>query len=221
MLKVMTWFYRRENPRFEFKPEHVNRWADLVDKNLDMPHTLACVTHLPEGLDKRIEIIPMPPEIEGKKLKEWNKKKGRYSNMIRLQMFNPKAEKMFGAKRFVSMDLDFNVFDKLDPFFDRDDDLVIARGTGKRPYNGSMFLITAGCRPSVVTEFNDDDAIKARMKNTGSDQAWLARHLGKGEKVWGSDDGLYFCPPQKWAKWKKPDNCRIVFHQGNKAVKPI
>jgi hypothetical protein len=91
------------------------------------------------------------------------------------------------------MDLDCVVGGPLDPLFDRREDLVLFKGTqSNRPYNGSMMLIRAGCRPEVYEQFNQRAANIASDLFVGSDQAWLAYALGRKEKVWSERDGVFW-----------------------------
>src|SRR5690606_21610100 len=97
------------------------------------------------------------------------------------------------------------------------DDFKMMIGTDprRRPYNGSMLLMTAGARPQVYTEFTPDRAVLAGKHFIGSDQAWIAFCLGWGEAVWSEDDGAM------WYSGRYshgPADCRVMFFPG--AVKP-
>ena len=106
-------------------------------------------------------------------------------------MFRRDAAKVFG-RRFVSMDLDCIIGGPLDPLFDRKDDFVICKGTDpSRPYNGSMMLIRAGCRPQFHERFDQAGADASGAAFYGSDQAWLAHVLGPNEATWGEADGVW------------------------------
>ena len=190
MLTVLCWFWRQAKSRAEYRPEHVNIWADMVRRNLSMLHRIACVTDIPEGIDPSIEIIAPPGDFLDIRNPAWSN--GKPQCYRRLSMFRSDAADIFG-ERFVCMDIDSVVGGPLDPLFDRDDDLVLFKGTSpKRPYNGSMMLIRAGCRPGVFDDFNQSRALESGALFRGSDQAWLAHCLGWNEKTWGVDDGVYF-----------------------------
>lgn len=104
----------------------------------------------------------------------------------------------------------------MDPLFDRRDDLVLFKGTSPdRPYNGSMMLIKAGCRPRVYEDFNEAGARASGEQFVGSDQAWLALKLGPNEKVWAERDGVFWYGPLY--KSMNP-NPRILFFPGK--IKP-
>jgi hypothetical protein len=185
----------------------------MVSRNLQMQHELACVTNMPEGIAPGIRIITPPGDFEDVQNPRW--KNGRPSCYRRLSMFRRDAAAIFGD-RFVCMDLDVVIGGGLDPLFDRDDDLVIYNGTSPdRPYNGSMMMLRAGCRPQVYEEFTEARAIEAGEQFTGSDQAWLAHILGFGEATWGDTDGVYWYGSRYQ---RNRPNARLLFFPG--ALKP-
>jgi hypothetical protein len=162
----------------------------MVRRHLSMPHRLACVTATPEGIDSNIEIITPPGDFEDVRNSRWTGKKPQCYR--RLSMFRRDAAAIFG-ERFVCMDLDVVVGGSLDPLFDRKEDLVLFKGTSrKRPYNGSLMLIKAGCRPQVFEDFTPEGAEQSGQEFCGSDQAWLAHCLGWNEATWDETDGVFF-----------------------------
>ena len=209
MITVLTWLWRQPRCRTNYTAHHVNVWADMVRRNLSMPHRIACVTDIPEGIDPSIEIIAPPGDFVGVETPTWCNAKPNCFR--RLAMFRRDAAKIFG-RRFVSMDLDCVIGGPLDPLFSRKEDLVLFNGTSpKRPYNGSMMLMTAGCRPQVYEKFNPQDAAEAGFRFLGSDQAWLAYTLGWGEATFTEADGATF-----WPQWqpKKKTVPRVLFFPG-------
>lgn len=190
MLTVLTWLWQQPGGRTRFTADHVNTWADMVSRNLSMPHRIACVTSTPEGIDASVDIIAPPGDFVDVRSSRWGDRKPQCYR--RLSMFRRDAAKIFG-RRFVCMDLDVVVGGQLDPLFDRKDDLVLFKGTSKdRPYNGSLMLIKAGCRPKVFEDFTPEGAEQSGQKFCGSDQAWLAHCLGWNEATWDETDGVYF-----------------------------
>lgn len=184
----------------------------MVRRNLSMPHRIACVTteQLPAGVDR----IDPPGDFEDV-MPPWGPRKPNCYR--RLSMFRGDAADIFG-ERFVCMDLDCVIGGPLEPLFDRQDDLVLFKGTHEqRPYNGSMMLIRAGCRPQVFEDFNQAGADASGEVFCGSDQAWLARCLGWGEKTWSERDGVFWYGKlyQGLAKKLKP---RVLFFPGK--IKP-
>ena len=72
MITVLTWYWKQDGGRIEYRAEHVNIWADMVGRNLlKTPHRIACVTDLPEGIDPSIEIIAPPRDFEGITIPTW------------------------------------------------------------------------------------------------------------------------------------------------------
>jgi hypothetical protein len=213
MITVLTWLWHNPDCRTKFSSGYVNIWANMVRRNLSMPHRIACVTSTPEGIDPSVEIITPPGEFEDI-VPQWGPRKPNCFR--RLSMFRKDAADIFG-ERFVCMDLDCVIGGPLDPLFDRTEDLVLFRGTApERPYNGSMMLIRAGCRPKVHSQFSQAMANVSGQKFVGSDQAWLALCLGYREKVWDERDGVYWYGPRyQKEKGAKP---KILFFPGK--VKP-
>lgn len=152
-LKVMSWLWSQPNGRAKYTAEHVNIWAAMVRRHLTIPHTISIVTDMPDGIDSNIEIIEPPTDFLNIETPSWN---GDKPNCFRrLSLYSPDAEKIFGAKRFVSMDLDCVICQNIDELFDRNDDIVLYKGTSfERPYNGSMVLMTAGARTKVYNDFS-------------------------------------------------------------------
>ena len=218
-LLIMTWLWRQPGSRCEYNAEHVNTWAAMVSRNLTIPHRLACVTDMPEGIE--IDTIPLPQEFDRINSAAWDSKHGLPQCYRRLVMFSPDAERIFGARRFVSMDLDCVVSGNIDHLFQRDDGFVMFRGTAaKRPYNGSMLMMTAGSRPQVYQRMVDNPGAvvrDAQSRYLGSDQAVISHILGPDEAVWDKDDGVYFWSPRfkRDHKGRPPTNMCLLFFPGN------
>lgn len=203
MLTILTWYWSQ--PKGIYRPEHVNIWRDMVARNLSMPHRIACVTDLREGIDPSIEIIPPPRDFEDVRIPSWGF--GKPQCLRRLAMFRRDAADIFG-ERFVCMDLDCVVSGLLDPLFDTDAEFKICKGTAEsRPYNGSMMLVKAGARPQLYDRFTVQEATEAGRHFVGSDQAWISYALGPNEQTWGSEDGVHF-----WER-REPDT-RLQFFPG-------
>lgn len=188
MLTVLTWLWKKPGSRTDYTADHVNIWAAMVGRHLTLPHRIACVTDMPDGIDPHIDIIKPPGEFEGLETPTWN---GDKPNCFRrLAMFRPDAADIFG-ERIVCMDLDSVISANIDPLFDRDDDFVMYKGTSfDRPYNGSLMMIRAGARPQVYLDFTEENAVKSGQKYVGSDQAWISYCLGPNETTWSFEDGI-------------------------------
>lgn len=213
MITVLTWLWSQPEGRTKFTTDHVWIWADMVSRNLAMPHRLACVTTA-KDLPPNVDRIDPPGDFETIQ-PNWGPRKPNCYR--RLSMFRRDAAKIFG-ERFVCMDLDCVIGGQLDPLFDRPHDLILFKGTHpSRPYNGSMMLIEAGCRPNVYEDFTAEGAKLSGEKFVGSDQAWLMHKLGRGEKVWSERDRVFFYGPlyRGLAKKVKP---LVLFFPGK--IKP-
>lgn len=196
--------------RTTYKAEHVWIWADMVSRHLSMKHRLACVT-AETDLPPNVERIDPPGEFEDVK-PSWGPRKPNCFR--RLAMFRRDAAKTFG-KRFVSMDLDCTIGGALDPLFKRREDLVLLKGTHEqRPYNGSMMLITAGCRPQLYDEFDQAAADVSGAAFLGSDQAWLMHCLGPNEATWGEADGVWTF--HRWLPNVKRVQPAVLFFPGKR-----
>lgn len=215
MLNVITWLWQQPNTRTIYTAKHVNVWARQVRKYLSMPHKLICFTDQPKGIKEGVEVRSLPTSINYINNKTWKANAGKPQCYVRLDMFRRDAAKFYG-ERFVSMDLDCVIKQPLDPLFDRDDEFIMYKGTASaRPYNGSMLMMTAGCRPQVFEKFKPELAERASKVYIGSDQAWISYVLGWTESVWDKSDGVYFFGKQETRLENPPENLRVLFFPGN------
>lgn len=187
----------------------------MVRRNYQEPHRFICVTDAPEGIDSRVEIVPL-----------WNDfasvpsplGKGYPSCYRRLKMFSKEIAAIFG-ERFVSLDLDCVITSDVAPLWDRADDFVIWGDTNRTtPYNGSMILMTAGARKQVWEDFNPktSPAAAKALGYLGSDQAWIGARLGAMEHKWTAKDGVYSYRNEIAPKQGKlPENARIAIFHGH------
>lgn len=226
-LKVLTWLWQQNPPRHDFNAEKVNKWAAQMRKHLTIPHRLACVTDIPEGLDSDIEVIPLPKEFRSVRVEKWSESSGAPQCYVRLNLWHPNAREIFGSEWLVSMDCDMIAIRNLDSLFsDRSADVRLFNGTGKnRPYNGGLVMLKAGARPHVYEEFAKDPtgiAKKAREVMVGSDQAVIGMLLGRGERTFTEADGVYYYSPRvarlNNGFHSPPENLRMLFFPGS--VKP-
>lgn len=199
MLTVLTWLWRQTPDKARYfddagGADKVNVWNAMVRRNCTLDIELACVTDEPEGIAPDVRIIPLPRPFDDVEVKAWREKIGAPQCYRRLMLFHPDAAEVFGAERFVSMDLDCVVTGNLDRLWDNDCPFVMFKGTSNsRPYNGSMIQMDAGARPEVYERFARDPqgvAEAARRKFIGSDQAVISHVLGPGEERWSARDGV-------------------------------
>lgn len=217
-LTICTWLWRQPGCRTRYTAEHVNTWARMVGRHLERPHRLVCFTNMPEGIQAPVETRPLPTDLVSVHNPHWSPRSGKPQCYRRLAMFRRDAAEWIG-ERFVSMDLDCVVLGALDPIFDRDEDLVLFRGTGpRRPYNGSLILMTAGARPQVYEQFSAAEAARAGRRHLGSDQGWLAYKLGPHEARFTDDDGVRHMTPAIRRRLQcnncRPLGARLLFFPG-------
>lgn len=216
MLTFVAWLWAPTYAgyRSQFTGEHVNTLARMVKRHYSKPHRFVCVTDIPKGIDASlVEVIPAWNDHAGLGSPHGFKQPSCYR---RLRAFHPDIGQFFGP-RFVSMDLDTVIVGELDPLFDRPEDFVIWGETNPRSwYNGSLWMMTAGARPKVWTEFNPrrSPSESKRHGRFGSDQGWISHCLGKGEATWSTGDGVYSFRVHLYPKGAVlPANARIVnFH---------
>jgi hypothetical protein len=198
--------------RSKFEAESVNVLRAMVARHFPHPHEFVCITDDPAGIDPDIRIVPIWDDF-----KELRGPHG-VNCYRRLRLFSREMAAVIGP-RFVHLDLDVVITGDLRPLWLRDEDFVIwgdtARGT---PYNGSMFLMTAGSRSQVWETFDPvtSPARTIALGYVGSDQAWIGACLGWGEAKWGEQDGVY-----SWRVHVKrkhgghlPANARVVVFHG-------
>lgn len=209
---MLTWLWSQPNGRAKFTAEHVNIWAAMIRRHCTLDLELACVTDMPEGIDPSIRIIAPPGFHDGLQTSRWQG--GRPSCYRRLSLYAPNAADLFGAERICSTDLDVVITGSIDAVLDRPEDLVLcAPSSPNNPrflYNGSMQMLTAGARPAVYERFTPAEAELASRRFVGSDQAWLAHVLGKGEAIFGPEHGV--------GRWGVRHDGPITFFPGT--VKP-
>ena len=207
----MCWFWRQEGGRVEFTAQHVNIWAAMLRRHCTLDIEIACVTNMPKGIDPSIRIIKPPGFHDDLKTSRW--RGGRPSCYRRLAMFSPDAADLFGADRFVSMDLDCVIGGNIDSILDRNEDFVIcgpSQAGARWIYNGSMMMMDAGVRPCVYNDFTPEGAEAASLRFVGSDQAWIAYALGNGEATCTADHGV--------VRWNGDRSGPLMFFPGN--IKP-
>lgn len=211
---VVTWKWTTPGYRSTFGPETVNTLARMVRRHYRPDVRVLCVTDEPEGIDASVEIVPAWNDFATVPSPHGAHQPSCYR---RLRAFDPAIGAVFG-ERFVSMDLDCVIVGDMTPVWERDEDFVIWSDTGpKTLYNGSMFLMTAGARPQVWTDF-DPDSSPMRSKSAGfwgSDQGWISYRLGPGEATWTLADGVVsYSNHVMTSNGRLPDGARVVFLHG-------
>jgi len=175
---------------------------------LHVPYRLLCVTDRPKGIT--CETVPLWtwPDVPTQP--------SAPNCYRRLKLFAPDAAKLFGP-RILSIDLDCVIFNDISALITRHPFRIVKGYTA--PYNGSMWLLSAGARPQVYQDFDPKRSPReARMRKDGrewlgSDQAWIAHKL-PGEATWGADDGVHLFHELFLRGMQTPADPRIIFFPG-------
>lgn len=220
MLSVVTFKWKPfPGYRSTFGPENVNVLRLMVARHYPDPHRFICVTDDARGLDPAIEVVPIWRDHADLKHPTNPMQPSCYR---RLKVFAPEMGEVLG-KRIVCIDLDCVIVGDLRPLWNRREEFVGLAGMASptTTYNGSMFLLTAGARPRVWTDFNPPYSQKnARAAgHYGSDQAWLSYILGPKEARWTTADGilsyrLHVAPSPQCGRL--PKGARVVVFNGKK-----
>jgi hypothetical protein len=211
---VVTWLWKpKPGYRSQFGADQVNTLHRMVKRHYPQPHRFVCVTHEYRGMDREVEV--MKPWDDFADVQNPN---GPHNPSCyrRLRAFHAEIATSFGA-RFVSLDLDCVVTRDLTPVWDRAEDFVIWGDTNPRThYNGSMFLMSAGARPKVWTDFNPATSPRESYASGcfGSDQGWISKCLGPGQAKWTRADGVYSFRNELMKRPALPADARIVFFHG-------
>jgi hypothetical protein len=207
--------------RSSFDARAVNTLRNMVSRNLHLPHRFTCITDDARGIDPEVRIIPVWDTYAKVQNPSSPVNPSCYR---RLKIFSQEARELIG-ERIVCMDLDVVITADITPLIDRYDDFIIWGGQNISPqyrkpyswYNGSLMLLRAGTRQQVWKQF--DPHRSPREANSagcrGSDQGWISYILGKHEKTWGTEDGVYSYRNHIQPSGDiLPDNARFISFHG-------
>jgi len=216
MLRVVCWLWppMSKNYRSRFDASHVNTLRNMVERHYPDEHEVVCVTNMPEGIDERVRIVPLWNEFADVFSPHGDNQPSCYR---RVRAFSDEMADVIGP-RFVSVDLDCVIVRDMRPLWNRKEDFVIYNYPMRTtPYNGSMWMMDAGCRSKVYTDFDPiiSPQLAKKASFRGSDQAWFCYALGPKEATWGYRDGVVaYRSDLKCRGYQLPDHARIVFFQG-------
>lgn len=218
-LTIVFWLWRgHQGSATRYVPEHANIAARMVHRNLTLKHRIVLLTdHLQADYDPLLEVVPLWDDWRELKNPFWRSEGPQC--YVRLKAFSREAREILG-ERFVSIDLDCVVVSNLDPLFDRSEDFLIYHRPEMREqdramvYQGSMWMMRAGAREQVWTDFHGLKSIEAAREWIGTDQAWIRHRLGPDEPGWTDKDGVYgwhwIAADRRWLN-APPPNARIIF----------
>lgn len=201
--------------RSTFKGEHVDTLRRMVARHYPHPHRFVCVTDDASGItEPDVECFELWGDFATVANPSGRKNPSCYRR-LRLFAKNPGA---FLGERFVVLDLDCVITGDITPLVHRPEDFVIWKSaTSGNPYNGSMWMLTAGARPQVWRDFDPatSPTLTQRARLYGSDQAWIAYSLGAEEATWSMADGVHsFRNEIEGRSGRLPAGSRIVFFHG-------
>jgi hypothetical protein len=226
VLAVTVWKWRPtqpSGPRF-FTSEHVNVLRKAVAKRLPVPHKFVCITDDAEGLDRRIEAVPMPAQTfdslvnphqwKYDEARSWGAKKYFPSCYRRLWLFSEEARAL--GDRVLALDVDVIVTGSLAPLVERDETFVgWCDEKNERPrVAGGVYLLKTGAHADVWNDFDPETSpqIALQAGYSGSDQAWMSYKLCPHVATWGRADGL---TKITWLEGEPSKDTRLVFTAGH------
>jgi hypothetical protein len=217
MLTIVCFKWKRNTEGYQlasvvnYGPKHVINLERMLKRYVRVPFRFFCITDDPKGM-RGIRTIPL-----------WDKCRNLGGCFNRLYLFSKDMETIIG-ERFVAIDLDCVITqDITDLLLDQSDFRITAYQPmpntlqpKDQHYNGSMIMMNAGARSQVWETFDPETSpefLKTCTDYVGSDQAWIRHVLGKGEKRFGPEDGVY-----EFRNLREgiPENARIVFLSGKR-----
>lgn len=219
MLTVCVFLWQKEGYRSTFSPDLVNVHYAMFARNYSKPFRYVCVTNFKDGFRPEIILHPM--------WDDWAEVPSPHSQQSpacyrRLKLFHPEtARSVCGpdSNRLLWSDLDMVILRDVTPLFDRPEPLVLlATGSARAPYNGSLVLMEAGCRPELWDEFTPAEGVKAKVAGFfGSDQGYLSWKL-RDETVpcwkYRDADGIYQRRNLKPTALLPPEDARLILFMG-------
>lgn len=214
MISVVTFKWCKPGYRTIFTAEHVNTMYSMVARHYEDPFRFICITDDATGIRPEVECVPLWDHYRNLKNPTWSWGPNCFP---RLYTYSKDFERIAG-KRFVCVDLDVVITADLRPLWNRPEDFVIyASATAGGHYNGSMWMMTAGCRSQVWDDFDPEVSplLANRAGCRGSDQGWIQYRLGKGEATWDVKDGIYaYRTDMKRKERVLPTDARMVIFHG-------
>lgn len=216
-LAFVTWKWRAPpGYRSTFRAEHVNTLARMLARHYHKPHEVVCVTDDPAGIDSNIRVVPLWRDHANVPSPHGHRNPSCYR---RLKAFSREAATLL-APRFVSIDLDTVIVDDVTQLFSDPVEFKAWGDTARNtPYNGGLWMLTAGARAQVWERFDPVQSPRETLRRgmVGSDQAWIGVVLGPNEKRWTTDDGVYsfrnhIAVPR--GNGRLPRNARVISFHG-------
>lgn len=198
----------------KFGPHYVNRLYAMVKRHLSRPHRFVCFTDDAEGVDERVECLPLPAmDLPEGKERGWRK----------LSTFQSPLADLSGTALF--LDLDVVIVGSLDELFELPGDFRVIHDW-LRPWriegNTSVYRFEVNAHPDVYVHFMENiDEVKkdhrheqsylsAKMHEKGLLEYWPA-----GWCVSFKRGCLQPFPTNLWKVPEIPEGARVVVFHGN------
>ena len=177
----------------KYDPEYVNKLYDMVKRNLTLNFNFVCFTEDPQGINKEIQIKPLPLN---KNVQGW---------WYKPFFFDPNLG-IDGTVLF--LDLDMIIFRNIDNLFSyKPGEFCIIRDFNRcrvpsyDKFNSSVFRLDTGQHSHVYYDFIKDPRMISRRFQ--GDQDWIRHTIKDGFHYW----------PEEWImsyKWEMRDRPRMV-----------
>lgn len=205
MLTVVTWWWGDK-----YDSSYVIKVANGFRRYLTTPHRFLCIT---DKKDVRLSGVEMRPIIDTELLKV----PGCFA---RLRMFDPEWQMANGIDdRLVCVDLDVVVTEQLDRLFDREETFVILQGANSFnpcPYNGSLWMLKAGCHREIWDDFSLEAASKIKFHEFPDDQGWFWHKMPGAAGWFVALSGIWSFRKRGWPQYDRlPSNARLVCFPGS------
>ena len=172
-----------------YGPHYVNRLRNMVSRHLPRPHRFVCFTEDPTGIEKGVEIFPLPPLKVPENFYP--------SAWLKLAFFQDGLANLKGPTLF--LDLDLVILDSIDCFFDYEPDKICIinnwiefRKTILRPRpdigNSSVYRFPAGESQFVLDSFNSET--EHALRDFPTEQAYLTKAIRPKKCFW----------PEEWVR---------------------
>lgn len=221
MLSVVVHLWEGHDARRRFLPEHVNVFASMFKRTLELEHEVVCVTDRRDGLDPHLVRWVETPAA-ARELRKIPSPEGhsRFPSCYqRLWNWSTEARSVF-APRILAADIDTLLLRDWSDQLLYPDNLV-----GDRPrmrwgnenrIAGGLYLLTTGSHPEVWENFKGAasiaDARDAGFR--GSDQAWISYCVGRKARIWPQNAGIYSVRDFLDKNQPLPDAARLVHFNG-------
>lgn len=201
----------------KFGPEFVNNLYHMVKRNITLPFRFICMTEVPDGIEKGVEIKPLPefqepPAPYLKFCLAWRK----------LALFDDPVYDLQGKTLF--LDLDVVVIDNIDCFFSFSDKLAIIENWSQPNRligQSSVFCFDIGKYKHLLDKYrNQQDEV---LRNNRTEQVYITRELGVGGFEYFPDDWcksfkMHCMPGGVFNSFKIPakipENAKIIVFHG-------